>query len=118
MVSPIQCLVCTTYRIPALRFCYRCFNNVAVNHLIRATNAGGSCQYRCRMCFIETRTRASMYQHCSQTNIPKQYVDLQYPFKEHEIAIITSGDEDRYNKDVDQGIRRYAPACSFPAKVN
>ena len=64
MVSPIQCLACATYRIPALWLCYRCFNIVAVNHLIRATNAGGSHRYQCRMCFIETRTRASIYQHC------------------------------------------------------
>ena len=63
MVSPIQCLACATYRIPALRFCYRCFNNVAVNHLIRATNAGGFHRYRCCMWFTETRTRAAMYQH-------------------------------------------------------
>ena len=97
MVSPIQWLSCATYRIPALRFCYRCFNNVAVNHIIRATNAGGSNRYRCHMCFIETKTRAAMYQHCSQTHIPK---DFRYPFKEHEIAIITSGDKDRYNMDV------------------
>ena len=63
MVSPIQCLACATYRIPALRFCYQCFNNIAVNHLIRTTNASGSHQYRCRMCFIEKRTRALIYQH-------------------------------------------------------
>ena len=28
-------------------------------------------------------------------------MDFRYPFKEHEIAIITSGDKDRYKKDVD-----------------
>ena len=93
MDSPIQCLLCATFRIPALRFCYQCFNNVAGNHIIRVTNAGGSHRYRCHMCFIETKTRAVMYQHCSQTQIPKEYVDFRYPFKEHEIAIITSGEQ-------------------------
>ena len=117
MVSPIQCLACATYRIPALRFCYRCFNNVAVNHLIRATNAGGSHRYRCHMCFIETRTRAKMYRHCSQTHIPKEYVDFRYPFKEHEIAIITSGDEDRYNKDVNPRNLPLRPGILIPREV-
>ena len=101
MVSPIQCLLCVTYRIPSLRFCYRCFHNVAVNFIIRATSAGGSHWYRCQMCFIKMKTKAAMYQHCSQNHIPKEYVDFRYPFKVKEIAIITSGDEDCYNKDVD-----------------
>ena len=117
MVSPIHCLACATYRIPALSFCYRCFNNVAVNHLIRATNAGGSHQYRCHMCLIEKRTRVDMYRHCSQTHIPKEYVDFRYPFKEHEIAIITSGDEDCYNKDVDPRNSLLRPGILIPRKV-
>ena len=118
MVSPIQCLACATYRIPALRFCYRCFNKVAVNHLIRATNLGGSHRYRCHMCFIETRTRAEMYRHCSQTHIPKEYVDFRYPFKEHEIAIITVEDEDRYNKDVDPRNSPLRPSILIPREVH
>ena len=40
MVSPIQCQLCATHRIPALRFCYQCFPNVAVNYIITATNGG------------------------------------------------------------------------------
>jgi hypothetical protein len=39
MVSPIQCQLCATHQIPALRFCYQCFPNLAVNY-ITATNRG------------------------------------------------------------------------------
>ena len=53
------------------------------------------------MCFIEMKNRAAIYQHCSQKHIPKEYGNLRYPFKVEEIAVITSGDKDRYNKDVD-----------------
>ena len=42
MVSLIQCLLCATCRIPALRFCYCCFWNVAINFIIRATSTGGA----------------------------------------------------------------------------
>ena len=35
MVSPIQCQLCATHQIPALRF-----PNVAVNYIITATNRG------------------------------------------------------------------------------
>ena len=93
------------------------FNNVAVNHLIRTTNAGGTHQYRCHMCFVEKRTRASIYQHCSQTHIPKEYVDLRYPFNEQEIAIISSGDEDRYNKDVNPRNSPLRPGILITSKV-
>ena len=41
MVSPTQCLLCATYRIPSLRFCYHCFRNVAINFIITATSVGG-----------------------------------------------------------------------------
>ena len=58
-----------------------------------------------------------MYQHCSQTHIPKEYVDLWYPFKEHEIAIITSVDKDRYNRDVNPRNSPLRPGILIPRKV-
>ena len=76
MVSPIQCQLCATYRIPSLRFCYRCFPNVAVNFIITATSKGGAYRYKCKMCFVEMKTRAAIYQHCAKSHIPKEYVDL------------------------------------------
>ena len=117
MVSPIQCLLCATYRIPALRLCNRCFHNVAVNFIIRLTNAGGSHRYQCQMCFIDMRTRAAMYQHGSQNHIPKKYVDFRYPFKVEEIAIITSGDKDRNNKDVDPRNSPLRPGILIPKEL-
>ena len=66
------------------------------------------------MCFIEMKNRAAIYQHCSQKHIPKDYVDLRYPFKVEEIAIITSGDEDRYNKDVDPRNLPLRPGILIP----
>ena len=38
MVSPIQCQLCATFRIPALHFCF-CFPNVAVNCIIAVLKA-------------------------------------------------------------------------------
>ena len=114
MVSPIQCLLCATYRIPSLRFCYRCFRNVAINFSIRATSAGGAYRYRCQMCFHQMRNRAAIYQHCAQKYIPKEYIDLRYLFQEGEIAVITSGDEDRYNKDVDPRNLLLRPGILLP----
>ena len=66
------------------------------------------------MCFIEMKNRAVIYQHCSQKHIPKDYVDLRYPFKVEEMAIITSGDEDRYDKDVDPRNLPLRPGILIP----
>ena len=41
MVSPVQCQLCATYRVPSLRFCYRCIRKVAINFIITATSVGG-----------------------------------------------------------------------------
>ena len=114
MVSPIQCLLCATYRIPSLRFCYRCFWNVAINFIIRAMSTGGAYRYKCQMCFLEMRTRAAIYHHCAQKHIPKYYLNLRYPFQEGEIAVITSGDEDRNNKDVDPRNLPLQPGILLP----
>ena len=91
MVSPIQCQFCATHRIPALRFCYRCFPNVAVNYIIAATNRGDTYRYKCRMCIKEMTTRVTIYQHCLKNHVQKEYVDLRYPCRLEELAIIASG---------------------------
>ena len=53
------------------------------------------------MYFVEMRNRAAIYHHCAKLHIPKEYVDLRYPFQEEEIAVIASKDEDEYNTVVD-----------------
>ena len=93
IVSPIQCQLC------ALRFCYCCFPNVAVNLIITATRKGGAYRYKCKMCFVGMKTRAAIYQHCAKSHIPKEYVDLRYPFSKEELAVIASRDEDKYNTE-------------------
>ena len=97
-----------------MRFCYRCFRNVAINFIIRATSAGGAYRYRCQICFVKMRTRAAIYQHCAQKHILKEYVHLRYPFQEGEIAVITSGDEDMYNKYVDPRNLPLRPGILLP----
>ena len=44
-------------------------------------------------------------------------MDFRYPFKEHEIAIITSGDEDCYNKEVDPRNLPLRPGILIPREV-
>ena len=114
MVSPTQCLLCATYRIPSLRFCYHCFRNVAINFIITATSVGGAYRYKCKMCFVEMRTRAAIYQHCAKRHIPVEYVDLHYPFHEEEIAVIASRDKDKYNADVDPRNLPLRPGILLP----
>ena len=58
-----------------------------------------------------------MYQHCSQNHIPKEYVEFRYPFKEEEIEIITSGDEDCYNKDIDPRNLPLRPGILIPQEL-
>ena len=75
---------------------------------------GRAYRYRFKMCFVEMRTRAAIYQHCAQKHIPKEYVDLRFRFQEGEIAVITSGEEDRYNKDVDPRNLPLRPGILLP----
>ena len=60
-----------------------------------------------------------MYQHCSQIHIPKEYMDFRYPFtfKEQEITIISSGDGDCYNKDVDPRNSPLRPGILIPREL-
>ena len=101
MVSPIQCQICATHWIPALRFCYQCFPNVAVTYIITATYTGDTYRYNCKMCFTEMKTRAAIYQQCAKNHIPKEYVDLRYPFLQDKLAVIASRDDDMDNAEVD-----------------
>ena len=66
------------------------------------------------MCFIEMRKRALIYQHCAKLHIPKEYVDLCYPFQEEEIAVIASRDEDKCNTDVDPRNLPLRPGIMLP----
>ena len=104
MVSTIQCQLCATHRIPVLRFCYRCFLSVAVNHIITTTNRGKRIGIS-----AECATRSAIRQHCVQEHVPRDYVDFRYPLHLGELAIITSGDEDKYKDEFDPRILPLRP---------
>ena len=74
---------------------------MAVNQIITTTTRGGPYRYKCRMCFKEMSTRSGIRQHCVQEHVPRCYVNFRYPFQQEELAIIASGDEDKYKDKVD-----------------
>ena len=52
------------------------------------------------MSLKEMCTRSATCRHCIQEHVPRDYVDFRYPFHLGELAIIPSGDEDKYNDEV------------------
>ena len=99
-VSLIQCRLCSTYRIPALNFCYRCFPGVAVNHIVESPADGGEIDFQCKICFTKRSMITEIRQHGFNTHIPQEHVDYRYPFFQSDLRVIPSRDEDRYNDEV------------------
>ena len=58
--------------------------------------------------------RAGIYQHCAKNHIPKEYVNLRYPFLEDELAVITSRNEDKYNSEVNPRNLPLQPGILLP----
>ena len=99
-VSPIQCGLCRTYRIPALQFFYRCFPQTAVNCIVKAASDGGRIEYRCIVCFVRKASRTEIHKQGFDVHIPQKHVNYRYPFSSAQLWVIAGRDEDRYNNEV------------------
>ena len=99
-VSPIQCSLCSTHRLPALHFCYRCFPWVAVNQIIETPTDGGKMDFQCKICFSRRSTSTEIRQHGFDDHIPQEHVEYKYPFSQSHLRVIASKNEDRYNNEV------------------
>ena len=84
------------------------------NHIITTTPRGGTYRHKCRMCFKMMSTRSAIHQHCVKEHIPKDYIDFRYPFCLEELAVIASGDEDKYNNEVDPRTLPLQPGILIP----
>ena len=99
-VSPIQCSICATHRIPALLLCYRCFPEIALNQIVSTDVDEWKMNYKCKICFTRRSTCAEICLHGSRAHIPQEHVDFRYPFTQAELGVIASKDKDRYNREV------------------
>ena len=99
-VSRIQCGICATHRILALRFCYRCFPKIVVNQTITTSTNGDTIDFKGRICFLKRSTIVEMRQHGFSCHLPQEHVNFRYPLSPSELEVIASRDEDRYNREV------------------
>ena len=62
-VSPIQCAICATHKIPALHFCYRCFLEILVNQTFAVVTNEDTVEYKCKICSIKSDSRTEIHIH-------------------------------------------------------
>ena len=66
------------------------------------------------MWFNGMSTRSTIHQRCVKEQVPKNYIDFSYPFCLEELDVIASGDEDKYNNEVDPRTIPLRPGILIP----
>ena len=100
LVSPIQCGVCATHRIPALHLCYWCLPEIVVNLTVVTIMDEGLVKYRCRLCSTIRATMVSSREQIFGIHLPKSNVEHRYPFTSEELEVVAARGEKKYNRVV------------------